>query len=119
MGYYVTLEFSELKFTDEIGRKYAQKLQDKDELYLDWVFLKDKPIHVDEAYFKWIEDLVIKDLQALRGLGVRGWVEFAGEEHQWFKYVLDEGGVKFFSARVVYDKEPEMIYRLPYGIPSH
>lgn len=108
MGYYCTIEHIDLKAPVRIDNL----IQKRENNYIDWVCLDDFTIDVDgDRYFKFHEDDLVADLKFLRSLGVRGEIEFSGEQSEWWKYILDEEAVKDFAGYITFEDNPTNIYK--------
>ena len=108
MGYYMTIAEHELKYEKDISAGINEYL-DNNEFYLSWNY-GDGYMDLDETYFKWSNEF-IKDLLVLKDLGVRGYLTCYGEEGEYLKYELSDGGVKEYFGSVVFPEEPNNIIK--------
>lgn len=100
MGYYVQVEFINLKAKEPV----LSEMRDK-EFYRDWTQQDDGTIDLsDETSFKGCQEFE-KYLLMLQELGVRGDVELSGENREWFKYELTDDGVYYFLSSIVYKRD--------------
>lgn len=115
MGYYETITEMNLTCDKNISKKVID-MSEKGGFYQDWQVDEHrcKPgsfeLSVIDYYFKWSDEF-IRDLLQLQKLGVRGKVVMRGEEGEYYKYVIDDEGVKDFYGEVVFPETPDRIFK--------
>ena len=60
--------------------------------------------------YKWTEEF-LKDLIVLKDLSVRGHLTAYGEEGEYYKYQIDDEGLKEYYGSVVFSEKPEKIIK--------
>jgi hypothetical protein len=108
MGYYLTIVEQNLSCKEDLGENLRKRFESQ-ELYYFWDCHEGAVRH-GEGYFKWAEGL-IKDLLALKELGVRGNVTCYGEEGEYYKFEVVEESVKEYFGSVRFPKKPTNIYK--------
>lgn len=108
MGYYVTITEQDFKCEKDISAELDEYLKSQ-KLYLPWEY-GDGYVDLDEGYFKWDNEF-LKDLLILRNLGVYGQLTCYGEEGEYYKYEIDDEGVKEYYGSVAFSEKPEKILK--------
>lgn len=108
MSYYITITEQGLRSKRDISKELDECLEEG-RLYFVWQH-GDGYVDLDEGYFKW-DDEFLKDLLVLKGLGVRGCLACYGEEGEYYKYEIDDEGVKEYLGSIVFPEKPDRIYK--------
>jgi hypothetical protein len=108
MGYYLTVVDQDLKSEKDISAELNKYLKEQ-KLYLIWGW-GNGYVGLDDGYFKWKEEF-FGDLNILKDLGVRGYLTAYGEEGEYYKYQIDDEGVKEYYGSVVFSNEPEKVIK--------
>lgn len=109
MGYYMTIAVHDLKYKKDISAEINGYLE-SNEFYLPWNY-GDGYMDLDDSYFKWSNEF-LKDLLVLKNFGVRGHVICYGEEGEYLKYEINDGGVKEYCGSVVFPKKPGKVIKI-------
>lgn len=108
MGYYITIAEHELKYEKDISEEIDKYLENN-EFYLPLNY-GNGFMDFDERYFKWSNEF-IKDLLVLKNLGVRGHITCYGEEGEYYKYEVNDEGIKEYYGSVVFPENPDNIIK--------
>jgi hypothetical protein len=108
MGYYISIVEENLKCEKDVSEE-LKKLLEEQKLYFIWDW-SNGYVGLDEGYFKWDESF-LRDLLALKNLGVRGHLTAYGEEGEYYKYEINDEAVKEYYGSVKFDDKPEKVIR--------
>jgi hypothetical protein len=111
MGVYHYVDSLDLKGSPQVSVGFSRLKEngdDGDTFYLDWIVLDNGQVDLNDGdyEFKWMGDFE-SDLLFLQDMGVRGRIEISSEFHDYFRFVLDDEGVKYFTGQVIYGKFPD------------
>ena len=88
MGYCARIDRVDLR----CDRTISRDLEREDRWYLVYVQREDEWVGVVEDHFTWNRLALVADLSCLQAFGVRGTVAVVGEENEWTKYEVTDGG---------------------------